>query len=468
MAKTQIRFICRNCAHEHLQWWGQCAGCGESGTLEEVTVARASMPPPRSGEGGRVEAQRLRDVNLDDFKRWPTGISELDRVLGSTPHEGVNLSGVVPGSIVLLAGDPGIGKSTLLTQAADNISQVVGPVLYVSGEEYAQHIRSRSKRLGISSPDVFVLNETDIDMLDTAIENTRPNVVVVDSIQTMRAVDSTGAPGSVAQVRACADRFLRTAKTLGCAVFLVGHVNKEGAIAGPRVLEHTVDAVLQFEGDRSQAYRILRAVKNRFGSTNEIGVFEMGGMGLTPVENPSALLLSERHGNEPGSVVTATLEGTRPLLVEVQALVAPSHLTQPRRSTTGLDYNRATMVLAVLEKRVGIRLGAQDIFLNVAGGVKVTEPGVDLAVALATAGSRADLAVNPETVVLGEVGLSGEVRAVPHAERRLQEAARLGFRSAVIPSRNARSLKENGTELPGMKITAVSTVREAVELTFGS
>lgn len=465
MAKTQTRYICTQCGNEELRWRGQCPECEGWGTLqEEVSVkpsaatAAARARSPLSSEPPR----RMDEIGLDDYHRWSSGIGELDRVLGETALEGRHSSGAVPGSVVLLGGDPGIGKSTLLTQVAHNVSRATGPVLYASGEESAQQIRMRSNRIGPAGSGLYVVAETDLDSIERAVTQVKPVCLVVDSIQTMRHPEVDSSPGTVSQVRACTESLMRLAKGRGVTAFLVGHVTKEGAIAGPRVLEHMVDTVLYFEGERSQTYRILRAVKNRFGSTNEIGVFEMGGEGLAAVENPSEMLLSERDANGPGSVVTAALEGTRPLLVEIQALAAPSHLAQPRRSATGLDYNRTTMVLAVLEKRVGLRLGNQDVFTNVAGGVKITEPAADLAVALAVAGSLADLPINAETLALGEIGLAGEVRAVQNIEKRLAEAARLGFRRAIVPARSARKLGS-----PGLEIVPVDSVRRAVDAAFG-
>jgi len=467
MAKTQTRYVCTQCGHEELRWRGQCPECEGWGTLQEevsvkpsaaVAASRARSPlapePPR----------RLEEIGLEDYGRWSTGIGELDRVLGETVLDGRRSTGAVPGSVVLLGGDPGIGKSTLLTQVGHNVSASAGPVLYASGEESAQQIRMRSKRLGPSGQDLYVVAETDLDSIERALGQINPLCLVVDSIQTMRHPEVDSAPGTVTQVRACTESLTRLAKSRGTTVFLVGHVTKEGALAGPRVLEHMVDTVLYFEGERSQTYRILRAVKNRFGSTNEIGVFEMGGEGLVQVENPSEMLLSERDASGPGSVVTAAMEGTRPLLVEIQALAAPSHLSQPRRSATGLDYNRTTMVLAVLEKRVGLRLGNMDVFTNVAGGVKLTEPSADLAVALAVASSLSDLPIQSETLAVGEIGLAGEVRAVQNLEKRLGEAARLGFHRAIVPARNVRKL---GGDI-GLEIVPVESVRRAVELAFGA
>jgi DNA repair protein RadA/Sms len=402
------------------------------------------------------------EADIEDFSRWSTGIGELDRVLGATEEPRPSI-GAVPGSVILLGGDPGIGKSTLLTQASHNISLSGTGVLYATGEESVAQIRMRSRRLGPLGTSLYVLAETDIDSVERSIERLEPQVLVIDSIQTMRHPGVDSVPGTVTQVRACADVLVRLAKTRGLTAFLVGHVTKEGNIAGPRVLEHVVDTVLYFEGERTQSYRILRAVKNRFGSTNEIGVFEMGGNGLVEVPNPSEMLLSGRDADGPGSVVTAAMEGTRPLLVEVQALAARSHLTQPRRVTTGLDYNRTTMVLAVLEKRVGIPLGDHDVFTNVAGGIRIVEPSADLAVAVAVASSRSDIAVPADTLVMGEVGLAGEVRAVQNMDKRLQEAARLGFRRAVLPQRNARKL----APVAGVSLVPVTSVRQALDVVFG-
>ncbi|HEY3268284.1 MAG TPA: DNA repair protein RadA [Armatimonadota bacterium] len=464
MAKTQTKYVCTQCGHEELRWRGQCPECDGWGTLQEevgLKPSPAAVARSRSPLGAEAP-RRIAEIGLEDFGRWSTGIGELDRVLGNTALDGKLQVGVVPGSVVLLGGDPGIGKSTLLTQVGHIVSRTVGPVLYASGEESVQQIKMRSRRLGPSGADLYLVSETDIDSIERAVAQVNPCCVVVDSIQTMRHPEVDSSPGTVSQVRTCTEALMRLAKGRNTAVFLVGHVTKEGAIAGPRVLEHMVDTVLYFEGERTQTYRILRAVKNRFGSTNEIGVFEMGGEGLCEVENPSEMLLSERDANGPGSVVTAAMEGTRPLLLEVQALAAPSHLAQPRRSATGMDFNRTQMVLAVLEKRVGLRLGNLDVFTNVAGGVKLMEPAADLAVALAVASSLSDIPIDAETLAIGEIGLAGEVRAVQNVEKRLQEAARLGFRRAIVPARSARRL---GAGI-GLELVPVQTVRGAVEVAF--
>jgi DNA repair protein RadA/Sms len=393
-------------------------------------------------------------VRLAGTPRLSSGLGEFDRVLGG---------GIVPGSLVLIGGDPGIGKSTLLTQVAEIISRQHGPVLYVSGEESVQQIRMRSDRLGASSPEVYLVAETDLAVVEEHIREVQPHFLMIDSIQTMTCQDSESSAGTVSQVRASTAALMRIAKSTHLPVFLVGHVTKEGAIAGPRVLEHMVDTVLYFEGERTQNYRVLRAVKNRFGSTNELGIFEMGEAGLVEVENPSEYLLSERTEGGAGSVVTATMEGSRPLLVEVQALTVPTYMAAPRRVATGVDYGRMLLNLAVLERRGGLRVSTQDVYVNVAGGVRVVEPAADLAVVLAVASNLKDIPVPPDVVVAGEVGLGGEVRAVGQMEKRLAEASRLGFRRALVSARNTARLRKP----PGMVVTGVNVVRQAIAEALG-
>jgi DNA repair protein RadA/Sms len=391
-----------------------------------------------------------------DAERVRTGIAELDRVLGG---------GVVPGSLVLIGGDPGIGKSTVLLQACHALAQSGGPVLYVSGEESAAQVKLRADRLGLASPstkDLFVLAETALEAIEAQVAAIAPRVLVVDSIQTVHLGGLESAPGSVSQVRECAARFMTLAKTGGLAVFLVGHVTKEGAIAGPRVLEHLVDTVLYFEGERHATYRVLRAVKNRFGSTNEIGVFEMTGRGLTEVANPSAVFLAERPRGAAGSVIVVALEGTRPLLLELQALVSPAHFGTPRRTVLGADYNRVCLLLAVLEKRAGFPLQNQDVFVNVAGGARCQEPAADLGIVAAAASSYTERPLAPDVILLGEVGLTGEVRAIGGLEARLAEAAALGFASAVVP----RGSLGAGTRHP-LEVRGVATLDEALGLVIG-
>jgi DNA repair protein RadA/Sms len=431
---------------------GKCPDCGQWNTLAEEKE-------PTKGPGGRGgkprnfsdESRRgpipLSEVAHEGTRRMPTGIGEFDRVLGG---------GLVPGSVVLIGGDPGIGKSTLLLDVA---SRVKGPVLYVSGEESPEQLKLRADRMGVRTEGIHLLPETAMDtVLDVAVK-ARPAAMVIDSIQTMYSEEMESAPGSVGQVRECAARLMFYAKQSGVPVFIVGHVTKEGAIAGPRVLEHIVDTVLYFEGDRGHPYRVLRTVKNRFGSTNEIGVFEMADAGLREIENPSELFLSERPDGVSGSVVVASIEGTRPMLVEIQALVSASNFGMPRRTSIGMDYQRVSLLIAVLEKLGGMQLGTADVFTNVVGGLKLIEPAVDLAVVLAIASSFRERPVRPEMIVFGEVGLNGEIRAVSQAEIRLKEAAKLGFKSAIIPKGNAERV--TGT-IKGMQLIGVASLREAL------
>jgi DNA repair protein RadA/Sms len=423
-------WVCGACGHVEAKWHGQCPGCGEWNTLaEEAAPAKAAGGGARGAARSRTAAARvvaLRDVEVPRVERLLTGIGEFDRVLGG---------GLVPGSLVLLGGSPGIGKSTLTNMALGNLQDAGRRTLYVSGEESAAQIRLRAARLGPGALDVPVLAETDLETVLATIAAERPEVCVIDSVQTLHAPDLTGAPGSVGQVREVASQIMRAAKGAGVAVLLVGHVTKEGALAGPRVLEHLVDCVLQFEGERERTYRTLRALKNRFGSTNETGVFEMRQGGLVEVLDPSARFVGEATG-KPGSVVLAAMEGTRPLLVEVQALVSPSELVPPRRVCNGIDRNRLALVLAVLARHAGVGTGTQDVFVNVVGGVRVDEPGADLAVALAVASAaRGVAAVTGERPLacFGEVGLTGELRSVGHGDRRAEEAAKFGLGQLICP-----------------------------------
>src|SRR5512139_3583504 len=458
-SRPKIVFACAECGQTSPKWLGQCPGCRRWNTMQEEVAAPEPKGPAR-GWGPQATARPVPlhevEARLGDDDRLKTGIGEFDRVLGG---------GVVPGSLVLLGGDPGIGKSTLLLAALDRLARARPdrPVLYVSGEESPRQVKLRADRLGAGAANLRILAETDADRVLQAAEGLAPAAVAIDSIQTQYLPELQSAPGTVTQIREVTARLMAYAKTSETPVFLVGHVTKDGAIAGPRVLEHMVDTVLYFEGGGAHPYRVLRAHKNRFGSASEIGVFEMKAGGLAEVANPSALFLSERPEGAPGSAVTAVLNGTRTVLVEVQALVAPTGYGTPRRTALGIDSNRVALLAAVLEKKVGMEILSCDLFVNVAGGLSVDDPAADLACAAALASSFRDRVVEARTLVLGEVGLAGEVRAVAQAEARLAEAARLGFRRAVVPGGNARH-----AEAPdGIEVAGVETVEEALEALFG-
>lgn len=422
MAKLKTRFICQSCGGEQPRWLGKCPECDAWNALVEEAVGPVPAPTPRASRLGRPVS--ITEVPTDAEERMPTGFPELDRVLGG---------GIVPGSLVLMGGEPGIGKSTLLLQVADSLARTGRQVLYLSGEESARQIRTRAQRLGALHPGIRILAETDLDLLSGAIQAEKPDWAVIDSIQAIQDPDLGSAAGSVSQVRGATSVLMRLAKEQGIALCIVGHVTKEGTLAGPRVLEHMVDTVLHFEGERFKSYRLIRAVKNRYGSTHEVGIFEMAAGGLREVSNPSALFLAERDSEATGSVVVPTMEGTRPILVEIQALVAPSALASPRRAATGLELNRVVQVLAVLEKRMGLNLGKHDVYVNVVGGMRIDEPAADMAIALAAASSLRDTAMPSGLVAVGEIGLNGEVRTVHALEQRLREAAKLGFSRAIAP-----------------------------------
>ena len=452
MAKAKTVFVCGECGYEAPKWLGRCPDCGSWNTLveqEAVPQVRPEQKKLKRAPGTDAQAVRVGEIPDAAMERRSSGIAELDRVLGG---------GVVDGSLVLVGGDPGIGKSTLLTQLCANMAADGACVLYVSGEESNRQIKLRASRLGVSATGFYVLSENDMNSVEKRMEELSPGVMVVDSIQTMYRPEMASAPGSVSQVRECASMLMRLAKQSGCSVFLVGHVTKEGAIAGPRVLEHMVDAVLYFEGDRQHQYRLLRAVKNRFGSVNELGMFEMTEKGMREVENASEALLSERAHGASGSVVMCAMEGSRPLLTDVQALVSATVFGNPRRMASGVDQGRLALLLAVLEKRVGLRMYDQDVYINIAGGMSLTEPAADLALCAAVASSHRNRAIGPGWAVMGEVGLAGEVRAIGQAERRVAECARLGFDSVILPKSNLRKLR-----VPeGIKTVGVETVAEAV------
>lgn len=455
MPKAKTMFFCRECGHESAKWLGRCPGCGQWNTFVEERIAEEPKPAknrpaiPRAGG-----PQPISEVELDEETRFSTGLAELDRVLGG---------GIVPGSLVLVGGDPGIGKSTLLLQAANAVARASGPVLYVSGEESARQVRMRAGRLGTLNSSLYVASETDLESIRTQAENLKPNLLIVDSIQTMYLSDLTSAPGSVSQVREGTAFLTQLAKGWGLPVMIVGHVTKEGAIAGPRVVEHMVDTVLYFEGDRYDEYRVLRAVKNRFGSTNEIGIFRMDERGLNEVASPSEVFLAERTSGAPGSVVVASVEGTRSVLVELQALVSPSGFGYPRRVAEGIDNNRTALIIAVLERRIGLQLGNQDAYLKVTGGIRVEEPAADLGVALAIASSFKGAPVDSGLCVMGEVGLAGEVRGVARLDQRVREAAKMGFRVCLVPASSAQTLTGDA----GIAVKGVRTVAEAIDAALG-
>ncbi|TAK35677.1 MAG: DNA repair protein RadA [Chloroflexota bacterium] len=443
-------FVCQQCGYEASKWLGRCPGCNEWNTLVE-SLPDLTASSARLGAGPRSEAQPLSRIDAETFRRLSLPFEEFNRVLGG---------GVVPGSLVLLGGDPGIGKSTLLLQVVTQLSTNLGTCLYVSGEESRQQIRMRADRLGLSSDHLYLLSETDLSEVLRSVDKIEPRLVVIDSIQTIYAEDLSSAAGSVAQIRECALRLMRVAKSRHIPVLLVGHVTKEGMIAGPRVLEHIVDTVLYLEGERFHSYRLLRSVKNRFGSTNEVGVFEMTNEGLAEVTNPSQVFLAERPQGATGSTVVVTVEGTRPILVEIQALTSPTSLSLPRRTSNGIDMSRVLLLTAVLNKRVGFPLSTQDIFVNVVGGLKIGEPSADLGVAISIASSYRDKPVDPELIVLGEVGLSGEIRTVNQIDKRLAEAAKLGFRRGLLP----RSVCTPRLKAQGLTLFGAGSVNEAIEI----
>lgn len=449
-------FFCQNCGHEESKWLGQCPACGEWNTfVEERIDAGITKGNAASARAVRESVREaavvpLAEVNADDEARCRTGIGELDRVLGG---------GIVPGSLVLVGGDPGIGKSTLLLQVCRQMAEMK-KILYISGEESQTQIKLRANRMGKFSPNLLLLCETNLETIRGVIEKEQPELVIIDSIQTMYSEDVSSAPGSVSQVRESTNVFMQLAKGMCISIFIVGHVTKEGTVAGPRVLEHMVDTVLYFEGDRHASYRILRAVKNRFGSTNEIGVFEMRQDGLAEVENPSEYMLSGKPENASGSVVACSMEGTRPILIEIQALVCRSNFGMPRRTAAGTDYNRVNLLMAVLEKRQGMALSNCDAYINIAGGIRMNEPAIDLGIVLAIASSFRNRPIDEKTIVFGEVGLSGEVRAVSMPEQRVAEAKKLGFETCILPEVSLKMVKG----IRGIRLIGVKNIGDAVRI----
>ena len=458
MAKAKnTAFFCKECGYESAKWFGQCPACKEWNTFVEEPVAKPKSAKGIAGTSQRASASsapvpvEINSVSFEENDRTSTGIAELDRVLGG---------GIVAGSLVLVGGDPGIGKSTLLLQMCYNLSAAGRDVLYISGEESLKQIKLRADRIGKCSGTLKLLCETSLDNIEDILTRNKPEVVIIDSIQTMYKEDVAAAPGSVSQVRETTSILMQLAKGLNITIFIVGHVTKEGTVAGPRMLEHMVDTVLYFEGDRYASYRILRGVKNRFGSTNEIGVFEMQQSGLSEVENPSEYMLNGRPENASGSVVVCLLEGTRPIMVEIQALVCDSNFGMARRTAAGTDYNRVNLLMAVLEKRAGIHMSGSDAYVNVAGGIKVSEPALDLGIVMALVSSFKNRAIDEKTVIFGEVGLAGEVRAVSQAQQRVNEAVKLGFKTCILPGVCLKNIKKNDK----IEIIGVNNVQEAIKL----
>lgn len=451
MAKLKVKYICQECGYEAHKWLGKCPACNEWNSFVEEVVDKASKVPSINVE---AKIEKIADIKTADEYRITTGLEELDRVLGG---------GLVKGSLVLVGGDPGIGKSTLLIQVANNISRIGLKVLYVSAEESARQIKLRSDRLSVHAKELYLLSETNMDIVINAIDNLNPDLLIIDSIQTVYSPNLESAPGSVSQVRETTAMLMKIAKTRDMATFIVGHVTKEGSIAGPRVLEHMVDTVLYFEGERHHTYRILRGVKNRFGSTNEIGIFEMRDIGLVQVQNPSEMLLAGRPLLTAGTIVVPSMEGTRPMLVEVQALVSHTAFGMPRRVATGTDYNRMVLMLAVLEKKAGLEMQSYDAYINIVGGIQIKEPALDLGMVCALASSFKDSPIDSKTIAIGEVGLTGELRTVSFIEKRLKEASKLGFKTAVVPKANLKGLNS----IEDINIVGVTNIIDALDIVLG-
>ena len=452
MKTPKILYVCRECGATSIRWLGKCPDCGAWNSFDEETAPeeKPAARAPRAHE----HAEKFSELTLPGYMRTKTGMEELDRVLGG---------GLVDRSAVLLSGEPGIGKSTLLLQICSELGKA-RRVLYVSVEESKGQLKLRAERLGIKGDNIYLLTETDIESVLDECETLRPDVIIIDSVQTLTLARFTSAPGSITQVREGAMAFINYGKTQGAAIFLVGHVNKEGGISGPKFLEHMVDAVLYFEGERTNSYRIIRAIKNRFGSTNEVGVFEMRGSGLVEVANPSEFMLQGKPEDAPGSVVACSMEGTRPILVEVQGLVCQTNFNYPKRTAAGIDFNRVNLLLAVLEKRLGVRMNDMDAYINVAGGMRLNEPAVDMGIVLAILSSYRNQVIDGRTICFGEIGLVGEVRAVSMAEARVQEAAKLGFERCILPEVNRRQLDLEQMDLKGLKLIGISNVYELLEI----
>lgn len=453
MAKPVTKYICQNCGYVSLRWLGKCPECDSWNTfVEEIVQTDKHKLKSRSSDivsAKLTNLSKVADINITEDKRIVSTIEELDRVLGG---------GVVPGSVVLVGGDPGIGKSTLMMQLSDKIKN--NTILYVSGEESPKQIKLRCERLGFAHDEFYILSETSLEIIAAVVDKLKPGIVIIDSIQTIYRSELESSPGSVSQLRESTAAIIQIAKAKNISFFLIGHITKEGFIAGPKVLEHMVDTVLQFEGERTHSYRVLRAIKNRFGSTNEIGIFEMTGTGLMEVRNPSEVFLSQRSRGISGSTVSASMEGTRPILIEVQALVSSSGYSVPQRTATGFDYKRLAILIAVLEKKIGIHLSKFDVFLNIAGGIKIDEPSIDLAAAISICSSFKDTSIDADMLILGEIGLSGEIRGISFAERRIQEALKLGFKKVVLPKSNMKNFKPSKE----IEYIPVESIQDAIRL----
>ncbi len=456
MAKIKTKYVCQECGYENSKWLGKCPECSKWNTFVEEIEDRRSKS---NKEVFVIDKSSSRPLNINSIEtikeqRFSTCINELDRVLGG---------GVVKGSLVLVGGDPGIGKSTLLIQVASNVANSGKKVLYISGEESASQIKMRAQRLGIQSDNLYIFAENNLSIIEAHLESVNPDLIIVDSIQTVFSPEITSAPGTVSQIKEGTSRFMKISKKMGISTFVVGHVTKEGSLAGPKVLEHMVDTVLYFEGERFNTYRLIRAVKNRFGSTNELGVFEMRELGLIELENPSKILIAEKPKDVAGSVIISTVEGTRPMLLELQALVSPTSFGIPKRTATGVDYNRVSLLMAVLEKRVGMQIQNQDVYINVVGGLKVNEPSIDLGIVMSIASSFRNIPIDGTVAITGEVGLTGEIRAVSFIEKRIAECKKLGFTKIVIPKSNYEAVKD----IKDIEICPVDSVRQAINIVLG-
>lgn len=452
MAKNQTVFVCSSCGNESPKWLGRCPACNEWNTFYEEKVVKDKVTGQKRGLA--VDTVKLNTVETKNYERYKTSMDELDRVLGG---------GLVQGSLVLLGGEPGIGKSTLILQICDKV-KVDAPVLYVSGEESSSQIKMRADRLNINNENIFFLGETSIELIDEAIEKIKPGLIIIDSIQTMYSESITSAPGSVSQVREVTSKIMMMCKKQNITTIIIGHVTKDGAIAGPRVLEHMVDTVLYLEGERYFSYRVLRSVKNRFGSTNEIGLFEMREEGMTEIQNPAEILITERNGNPSGSIIVASIEGTRPMLVEIQALVTPTAFGMPRRTGSGVDFNRLVVLMAVLEKRAGIPLSNQDAYVNIVSGIRIDEPAIDLGLALAIVSSYKNIPLPKDLIAIGEVGLTGEIRTVNSLEKRIKEADKMGFKTCLVSDSSMKQLKFKGN----INVIGVKNIRDAINVTLNN